>query len=613
MAMFPTPLTQNAASSGTAHGAAMRRGTAGDPAAFEAMLASSRDTGAPSRPAAPPPAPPYEGLFEAAAKLMEKGAASLVEAGEDPVARAASLSETNAALRALLADFDAAHGTDISARLDDLPGSDDMAAAPEETIAGLSVILSELSGKPMGELATTLPAWSAVPATTFGAEGWSQGAGAAVAQASGRAAAPGPSTPEPVSPLGEAGKPMGELATTLPAWSAVPATTFGAEGWSQGAGAAAAQASGRAATPGPSTPKPVSPLGEAGHVSLRPSNATLVGDARMGPLAASAGAETAMPLQMRIGATPGGQIAMPSNQAASMGQMTLPGEQLPPQAGQAAIQTVQATAIAPFANGQPTMPAAPSRQTVLAAGPAPARSIPGLRLAAQGDQVAAATDATEAAGHDAEPMVTVEAATPSRRGFSALLGEALAQQAGIGPEAAEPTLREPVTFEAAQSAPRTLDAGVTSRTPMEPQAPPPPAAPQLASGFSRAVASQIRNATLNDGVTRISLTPGGIGEIEIDLTQEDGQLRVVIRAENQGVLQALRGDREGLAALLGNEGAGFDESQLSFESFDRGNGGDRGDDRPTAVPAIENDAEIDPVTGPATPSAGGAGRLDMLT
>lgn len=554
MAMFPTHLTQNAASSGTAHGAAMRRGTAGDPAAFEAMLASSRDTGAPSRPAAPPPTPPYERLFEAAAKLMETGTASLVEAGEDPVARAASLSETDAALRDLLADFDAAHGTDISARLDDLPGSDDMAAAPEELIAGLSVILSELSGKPMGELATTLPAWSAVPATTFAAEGWSQVAGAAVAQASGRAAAPNPSTPEPVSPLGE-----------------------------------------------------------AGHDSLRPSNATLVGDARMAPIAASAGAETTMPLQMRIGATPGGQIAMPSTQAAGMGQMTLHGEQLPPQAGQAAIQTVQARAIAPLANGQPTMPVAPSRQAVLATGPAPARSIPGPRLAAHGDQVAAPSDATEVAGHDPEPMVTVEAATPSRRGFAALLGEALAQQSGIGPEAAEPTLREPVIVEAAQSAPRTLDAGAMSRAPIEPQAPPPPAAPQLASGFSRAVASQIRNATLSDGVTRISLTPGGIGEIEIDLTQEDGQLRVVIRAENQGVLQALRGDREGLAALLGNEGAGFDESQLSFESFDRGNGGDRGDGRPAAVPAIENDAEIDPVTGPPMPSAGGAGRLDMLT
>ncbi|MGR3592308.1 MAG: flagellar hook-length control protein FliK [Limimaricola soesokkakensis] len=533
----------------------MRRGTAGDPAAFEAMLASSRDTGAPSRPAAPPPVPPYERLFEAAAKLMETGTASLGEAGEDPVARAAaSLSETDAALRDLLADFDAAHGTDISARLDDLSGAEDMTAAPEEMIAGLSVILSELSGKPMGDLATTLPAWSAVPATTFGAERWSQVAGAAAAQASGRAAAPSPSTPESVSPLGE-----------------------------------------------------------KGHVSLRPSNATLAGDARMGSLAASAGAETAMPQPMRIGAMPGGQIAMPSTQAASMGQMTLPGEQLPAQAGQAAIQSAQAAAIAPLSTGQPTMPAAPSRQAVLAAGPAPARSIPGPRLAAQGDQVAAATDATEAAGHDAEPMVTVEAATPSRRGFAALLGEALAQQSGIGPEAAEPTLREPVTVEAAQSAPRTLDAGVTSRAPMEPQAPPPPAAPQLASGFSRAVASQIRNATLSDGVTRISLTPGGIGEIEIDLTQEDGQLRVVIRAENQGVLQALRGDREGLAALLGNEGAGFDESQLSFESFDRGNGGDRGDGRPAAVPAIENDAETDPVTGPATPSGGGAGRLDMLT
>ncbi|PSK80335.1 flagellar hook-length control protein FliK [Limimaricola soesokkakensis] len=552
--MFPTPLTQNAASSGTAHGAAMRGGTAGDPAAFEAMLASSRDTGAPSRPAAPPPAQPYERLFEAAAKLMEKGTASLDEAGEDPVARAASLSETDAALRDLLADFDAAHGTDISARLNDLPGAEDMTAAPDETIAGLAGILSELSGKPMGDLAATLPAWSAVPAATSGADGWSRVTGAAAAQASGRSAAPGPSTPEPVSPLGE-----------------------------------------------------------AGHVSLRPSNATLADDTRMGPLTASAGAETAMPLQMRIGATPGGQIAMPSTQTASMGQMTLPGEQLPAQAGQAAIQSAQAAAIAPLANGQPTMPAAPSRQAVLATGPAPARGIPGLRLAAQGDQVAAASDATEVAGRDAEPMVTVEAATLTRRGFAALLGEALAQQSGIGPEAAEPTLREPVTVEAAQSAPRTLDAGVTSRAPLEPQAPPPPAAPQLASGFSRAVASQIRNATLNDGVTRISLTPGGIGEIEIDLTQEDGQLRVVIRAENQGVLQALRGDREGLVALLGNEGAGFDESQLSFESFDRGNGGDRGDGRPTAVPAIENDAETDPVTGPATPSGGGAGRLDMLT
>ena len=166
--------------------------------------------------------------------------------------------------------------------------------------------------------------------------------------------------------------------------------------------------------------------------------------------------------------------------------------------------------------------------------------------------------------------------------------------------------------------------GVETAAPLKaPAAPPAPAPPP--SGFSRALTAQIRETSIVEGRTRIALTPGGLGEIEIELSREAGQLKVVIRAENQTVLQALRGDRDGLMNLLAESGAAQDESQLSFESFERGEG--RGREgaaphaRPRGAPGEEGTADTaDPAATPdpstaAAPEgdAAGDGQLDILT
>ncbi|MBB3713461.1 hypothetical protein FHS00_003065 [Limimaricola variabilis] len=194
-----------------------------------------------------------------------------------------------------------------------------------------------------------------------------------------------------------------------------------------------------------------------------------------------------------------------------------------------------------------------------------AKPEPGLLLGAA--SAGRAVPAAEVAA--TEPLAqNAQAARP--QGFAAMLAEALdagridaTQPGGDLPENARPG-----GLELPQQA-RQAEAAAPLRAPT-PAAPPPPP-----SGFSRALTAQIREAGVVEGHTRITLTPGGLGEIEIDLAHENGQMRVVIRAENQAVLQALRGDRDGIAALLGDAG-GLDDGQLSFESFARGD--DRDDD-----------------------------------
>ncbi|EYD71962.1 flagellar hook-length control protein FliK [Limimaricola hongkongensis] len=221
----------------------------------------------------------------------------------------------------------------------------------------------------------------------------------------------------------------------------------------------------------------------------------------------------------------------------------------------------------------------------------------------------------------AAPAGAPQAETPGApRGFAALIGEAIARSAEAAPEA-------PVSGTDAAARETELPGGATASRPQEavpgPRAamlPPPVPAPAPAPpshGFARALTGQIKGTVFAEGRTRIALTPGGLGEIEIDLTQEAGQLRVVIRAENQAVLQALRDDRDGLAALLGEAGAGVDDDRLSFDSFERRDDAPPRRDRPGGSSAILTDAAPeeaaapDPAQGPV--SQGGEGRLDMFT
>ena len=141
-----------------------------------------------------------------------------------------------------------------------------------------------------------------------------------------------------------------------------------------------------------------------------------------------------------------------------------------------------------------------------------------------------------------------------------------------------------------------------------------PAVPQT-SGFARNLVQQIRSANISEGNTRIALAPRGLGEIEIDLRPDEaGKLRIVLRAENPAVLQALRGDRDGLLLALSEGGTGVDDAELEFEDFSRKQ--QQTNEAWESLPALEPDPDADqepqtaapPHTGPI-----GAGAVDILT
>ncbi len=138
--------------------------------------------------------------------------------------------------------------------------------------------------------------------------------------------------------------------------------------------------------------------------------------------------------------------------------------------------------------------------------------------------------------------------------FKAMLGAALQADRADAPAAQVSEFR---SVEAVQS-----KAAPVVQTPSSAPTLPPP------SGFSRSLANQIRGSSFVDGRTTVSLMPKGLGEIEIDLRPDEaGQLRIVVRAENATVLQALRGDRDGLIAAMADGGVAVDDGQLSFEDF----------------------------------------------
>lgn len=142
---------------------------------------------------------------------------------------------------------------------------------------------------------------------------------------------------------------------------------------------------------------------------------------------------------------------------------------------------------------------------------------------------------------------------------------------------------------------------------------PEPALPP-SSGFARNLAQQIRSASFTDGHTRIALAPRGLGEIEIDMRPDEaGKLRIVLRAENPAVLQALRGDRDGLLLALADSGAGVEDAELEFEDFNRRH--KRQADTPQAFSARQADTdpqEETPIPAQQARSIG-EGALDILT
>ncbi|MDF1716266.1 MAG: flagellar hook-length control protein FliK [Antarcticimicrobium sp.] len=133
-----------------------------------------------------------------------------------------------------------------------------------------------------------------------------------------------------------------------------------------------------------------------------------------------------------------------------------------------------------------------------------------------------------------------------------------------------------------------------------------------ASRFGAAVTSQIRSAEIGEGRTRIELSPRGLGSIEVEIsTGSDGALKVVVRAENPTVLNALREERNLLAQALG----GLDMGSLDLQSFTEGNfqepQGDRSAGRSTS--SGEEIAATGARSAPVHTAMIGDGRLDIVT
>lgn len=132
------------------------------------------------------------------------------------------------------------------------------------------------------------------------------------------------------------------------------------------------------------------------------------------------------------------------------------------------------------------------------------------------------------------------------------------------------------------------------------------------SRFAAAVASQVRSAEIGEGRTRIELSPRGLGTIEVEVTTgSDGALKVVVRAENPAVLNALREERDLLAQVLG----GMDTGSLDLQSFSDSNGEGPQGDRPSGSPmSLADDiAATGADPAPEHTSQIGGGRLDIVT
>lgn len=131
--------------------------------------------------------------------------------------------------------------------------------------------------------------------------------------------------------------------------------------------------------------------------------------------------------------------------------------------------------------------------------------------------------------------------------------------------------------------------------------------------FAAVLADQVRAAEVSEGHTRIELNPRGLGALEVDVsTAEDGKLNVVVRAENPGVLSALRSGRELLSQALGDLGGGG----LDLQSFSQGSD-HRGSDqrRASSLAVAAPQGAGAGASGESVPTDDliGSGRLNIVT
>lgn len=300
-----------------------------------------------------------------------------------------------------------------------------------------------------------------------------------------------------------------------------------------------------------------------------------------------------------------GLRALPAVHAAKAANRNAPSGSVPP------LAEMPLTAIA----GQ-AMPAArtPSAVPSAESGPSPAAEpglVPGPQSAVAGLPTAVA-DVPDAGLRSEDPSVqsllrqiAAAASLSMRASGSAAPGAAPMPAEGTRGRA-EPLLAPDDILRALS----TTD--LSGRQPERSDAAPRSAEPaQEAPRFAAALTAQIRAAEVSEGRTRIELSPRGLGSIEVDVrTEADGTLKVVVRAENQAVLNSLREERDLLAQAIGRADGG----SLDFQTFSQepGSGGD--DDRAKSghQTAAEHET-VAPAGQPTAPAAIGDGRLDIMT
>ena len=232
----------------------------------------------------------------------------------------------------------------------------------------------------------------------------------------------------------------------------------------------------------------------------------------------------------------------------------------------------------PGAPAMPAVTAMPARAGAVVATPGRAEEVAGdhrgivPRIAAALETALRAFHARKPAGAPAVTPASAPTPTLASTLVAALPGAGLGTTTG-GTEARQP----------AADLPRL-------QAPLDHRGAVAPAKLVPAARFAGVVSAQIRSAEISAKHTRIALAPQGLGSIEIDLRHDDsGALRVVVRADNPVVLEAMRGDRDTLAGILAGNSLAAAGSTLDFQDF---GGRDRHEDSvetPVAALGVEPD------------------------
>ena len=287
-----------------------------------------------------------------------------------------------------------------------------------------------------------------------------------------------------------------------------------------------------------------------------------------------------------------GRIAIVKGQALGMSEGAAPALQIDGIVGQVTAKPVTS-------GDTPVLRLAPASTAEMVAAPfaaAEASTVP----AAQVDLSAEAAD----------PRITAAADR-----FSASVDAAKAPQPGTSAPAAEAALREVAALTAPQ-APQSEGLRLSPPQPTPAPAPNPAAAPD--EQLRQHVSQQIRGLDTADNKLRFSLSPYGMGEIEIEVVRsETGRMQIAMTTESASVLNMLRQDREQLLDALQSRGISADNADLDFQTFDdRGrNGGQQQGPEFTQKAAQADDApgsDAQPLAQPPSSNLS-AGQLDILT